>query len=73
MQRKYDIVLLGATGFTAGLMVEYMTATFPGSLRWAIAARNEAKLEEVARKFKVEATGGELVCKPWLSFNTQCI
>lgn len=61
MQRKYDIVLLGATGFTGGLMVEYMTATFPGSLRWAIAARNKAKLEEVTRKFKVEAAGGELV------------
>lgn len=58
MQRKYDIVLLGATGFTGGLMVEYMTATFPASLRWAIAARNKIKLEQVAREFKVEAAGG---------------
>lgn len=63
MQRKYHIVLLGATGFTGGLIVEYMTATFPGSLRWAIAARNKTKLEAVAREFKVEATGGELVFK----------
>ncbi|KAL7932141.1 Saccharopine dehydrogenase domain-containing protein [Trichoderma chlorosporum] len=61
MQRKYDIVLLGATGFTGSLMVEYMTATFPGSLRWAIAARNKMKLEEVARKFKVEAKGGSII------------
>lgn len=59
MQRKYDIVLLGATGFTGSLMVEYMAATFPGTLRWAIAARNKAKLEALAREFKVEATGGE--------------
>lgn len=63
MQRKYDIVLLGATGFTGGLMVEYMTATFPGPLRWAIAARNEKKLKVVAREFKVEAAGGELVLR----------
>jgi short subunit dehydrogenase-like uncharacterized protein len=63
MQREYDILLLGATGFTGGLMVEYMTTTFPGSLRWAIAARNKAKLEAVAREFKVEATGGELAFK----------
>ncbi|KAL6829655.1 hypothetical protein J3E69DRAFT_380057 [Trichoderma sp. SZMC 28015] len=61
MQRKYDIVLLGATGFTGGLMVEYMAATFPGSLRWAIAARNKAKLEALAREFKVEATGGSII------------
>ncbi|UKZ71707.1 uncharacterized protein TrAtP1_012656 [Trichoderma atroviride] len=61
MQQKYDIVLLGATSFTGGLMVEYMTATFPGSLRWAIAARNKAKLEEVARKFNVEASGGSII------------
>ncbi|KAL7797878.1 hypothetical protein V8C43DRAFT_329174 [Trichoderma afarasin] len=61
MQRKYDIVLLGATGFTGGLMVEYMAATFPGSLRWAIGARNKAKLEALAREFKVEATGGSII------------
>ncbi|KAL6701678.1 hypothetical protein J3F84DRAFT_399393 [Trichoderma pleuroticola] len=61
MQRKYDIVLLGATGFTGGLMVEYMAATFPGSLRWAIAARNKAKLEALAREFKVEAIGGSII------------
>ncbi|KAK4064316.1 hypothetical protein Trihar35433_7833 [Trichoderma harzianum] len=61
MQRKYDIVLLGATGFTGGLMAEYMAATFPGSLRWAIAARNKAKLEALAREFKVEATGGSII------------
>lgn len=72
MQRKYDIVLLGATGFTGSLMVEYMAATFPGSLRWAIAARNRAKLEEVARRFNVEASGGELVLRKWVSPNAHC-
>lgn len=65
MQREYDIVLLGATGFTGSLMVEYMTATFPGSLRWAIAARNKAKLDEVARKYNVEASGGYWALKQW--------
>lgn len=47
--RKYDIVVLGASGFTGRLVMEYLIATYGinGDLKWAIAGRNQSKLEEV--------------------------
>lgn len=42
--RDFDVVLLGATGFTGGLTAEYLAANAPASLRWAIAGRDRAKL-----------------------------
>ncbi|QSR24797.1 saccharopine dehydrogenase [Nocardioides aromaticivorans] len=44
--RPYDVVLFGATGFTGGLTADYL-ASQGGDLRWAIAGRNEQKLEGV--------------------------
>jgi len=44
--RTFDIVLLGATGFTGGLTAQYLAAT-GGQLRWALAGRDRAKLEAV--------------------------
>ena len=46
-QRKYDLVLFGATGFTGGLTAEYLAQNAPPSTRWALAGRNRAKLEAV--------------------------
>ncbi len=43
-QRKYDIVLLGATGFTGALTAQYLAAHAPQSTRWALAGRNPEKL-----------------------------
>lgn len=45
--RPYDLVLLGATGFTGRLTAEYLADRARGSepLRWAVAGRNAAKLE----------------------------
>ncbi|KAG1471940.1 hypothetical protein G6F56_001828 [Rhizopus delemar] len=40
-QRKYDIVVFGATGFTGALTAEYI------SINWALAGRSLAKLEKV--------------------------
>lgn len=44
--RELDVVLWGATGFTGGLVAEYLLSRHgvDGSLRWAIGGRNEAKL-----------------------------
>ncbi|MFI1411181.1 saccharopine dehydrogenase family protein [Streptomyces sp. NPDC020707] len=42
--RTYDIVLFGATGFVGRLTAEYLAAHAPEGLRWAIAARDTAKL-----------------------------
>ncbi|MBV1938004.1 saccharopine dehydrogenase NADP-binding domain-containing protein [Streptomyces sp. BV286] len=46
-ERAYDIVLFGATGFVGRLTAEYLAAHAPQGLRWAIAARDTAKLERL--------------------------
>ncbi|MGN6782653.1 MAG: saccharopine dehydrogenase family protein [Marmoricola sp.] len=45
--RPYDIVLLGATGFTGELTAAYLAEHAPADCRWALAGRNRAKLEAV--------------------------
>lgn len=47
MQRGYDIVLFGATGYTGALTAEYLAENAPRELRWALAGRNIDKLEAV--------------------------
>jgi short subunit dehydrogenase-like uncharacterized protein len=44
-ERPFDIVVFGATGFTGGLVAEYLHTR--EGLRWAIAGRSEPKLEAV--------------------------
>ncbi len=46
-QRPYDIVLLGATGFTGALTAEYLARHAPDGCRWALAGRNRERLEKV--------------------------
>ena len=43
-----DIALLGATGFTGGLTADYLGEHLPPGGSWAIAGRNQTKLEAVA-------------------------
>jgi short subunit dehydrogenase-like uncharacterized protein len=57
--KSLDIVLFGATGFTGGLVAEYLAgcaeSTGATPLRWALAGRNRQKLEKLraglAQKF----------------------
>lgn len=42
--RRFDIVVFGATGFTSALAAEYLARNAPPGLRWALAGRNPAKL-----------------------------
>ena len=46
-ERRFDVVVFGATGFTGALTAEYLAAHGPDGLRWALAGRNRAKLEAV--------------------------
>lgn len=48
-QRKYDIIVWGASGFTGRLVAEYLFEQYGvnDSLTWAMAGRNKAKLEAV--------------------------
>lgn len=48
--RPYDIVLFGATGFVGELTVGYLAAHAPQGLRWAIAARDERRLEALRER-----------------------
>ena len=45
MSREYDVVLLGASGFTGALTAEYLAKNAPADLKWAVAGRNQQKLE----------------------------
>jgi short subunit dehydrogenase-like uncharacterized protein len=58
--RTYDVVVLGATGFTGELTAAYLAEHAPAGLRWALAGRNQGKLEQVrARLAKLDpALGG---------------
>lgn len=48
LDRRYDLVLLGATGFTGGLTAEYLARHLPAGLRWAVAGRDITRLERLA-------------------------
>jgi short subunit dehydrogenase-like uncharacterized protein len=52
--RPYDVVLLGATGFTGALTAEYLAKHAPPELKWALAGRNRAKLEAVRANLGVD-------------------
>jgi short subunit dehydrogenase-like uncharacterized protein len=46
--RQFDLVVLGATGYTGELTTQFIAQTFPAHLRWAIAGRSSKKLQAVA-------------------------
>ncbi len=52
----YDLVLLGATGFTGGLTAEHLARHAPAGLRWAVAGRDPARLGAV--RDRLAALGG---------------
>lgn len=45
--REYELVLLGATGYTGKLIAEWIHGHLPRDLTWAIAGRNPKKLQAV--------------------------
>ncbi|MDT7723480.1 MAG: hypothetical protein QOI21_56 [Actinomycetota bacterium] len=48
--RVHDVVLFGATGFTGALTAEYLARNAPAGTRWALAGRNQPKLEALRAK-----------------------
>jgi len=55
--RRFDVVLLGATGFTGGLTAEYLARHAPAGIRWALAGRSRGKLEAVRERLAAIAPG----------------
>ncbi|QFY06228.1 saccharopine dehydrogenase [Nonomuraea phyllanthi] len=47
MDRPYDIVLFGASGFTGALTAAYLAGAAPAGTRWALAGRDRARLERL--------------------------
>ncbi|MEV7979269.1 saccharopine dehydrogenase NADP-binding domain-containing protein [Streptomyces sp. NPDC086519] len=56
----YDLVLFGATGFVGELTAEYLAAHAPQGLRWAVAARDERRLEALRERLPGGAGVGVL-------------
>ena len=56
--RQYDLALFGATGFTGGLTAEYLAASAPAGLSWALVGRNRAKLESVQARIAAASPAG---------------
>lgn len=52
-EREFDLVLMGATGFTGQLVAAELVARMPAAGRWALAGRDEERLHEVARELGV--------------------
>ncbi|MFG3259714.1 saccharopine dehydrogenase family protein [Streptomyces sp. NPDC048172] len=48
--REFDVVLIGATGFTGSLTAEYLARHAPEGCRWAVAGRDTAKLEALRHR-----------------------
>ena len=46
-ERAYDVVLVGATGFTGRLSAEYLARHLPDGSRWALVGRDPQKLADV--------------------------
>ncbi|KAK4692370.1 hypothetical protein P7C71_g4819, partial [Lecanoromycetidae sp. Uapishka_2] len=51
--REYDLVVLGATGYTGKLCAEYITSSLPTNLKWAVAGRSRTKLLAIVDELKV--------------------
>ena len=68
MDRKYDIVLLGANGFTGRLTTEYMIKALPETTRWAIAGRSKKKLEALSQEFGLKDTKGTFASEVYSLF-----
>ena len=53
--RKYDIIVFGASGFTGKLVSEYLFKSKDSkNISWAIAGRDEDKLKKIADNYNID-------------------
>lgn len=50
-ERKYDLVVFGATGYTGKLTSEQLLLSAPSTLKWAIAGRSRDRLAVLAADY----------------------
>jgi len=77
MDRKYEIIVYGATGFTGQICCKYLRDNYK-DLVWAMAGRNEEKLAQVKSGFNLEcdivvADGGDLESLRSLASQTKVV
>lgn len=51
-ERRYDLVLWGASGYTGQYTAEHIATHFPTNFNWALAGRSRDKLLNIARGIK---------------------
>ena len=51
MSKTYDYLIFGASGFTGRLVAEYFQNEYGKELNWAVAGRNQLKLEQVFQPY----------------------
>jgi short subunit dehydrogenase-like uncharacterized protein len=61
--REYELILLGATGYTGKLVAEWVTTHLPQDLKWAVAGRNAKKLQAVVDDLEKLSPGRKLPSK----------
>lgn len=60
VEREFDLVIFGATGFTGFFMIKELVQSIAskpdiyGALKWAVAGRNSSKLSDALNKASVE-------------------
>ena len=77
MEKKYEIIVYGATGFTGQICCKYLRDNY-SDLVWAIAGRNGDKLEQVKSDFSlncdvVVADGGDIDSLRSLAIQTKVV
>ncbi len=50
--RQYDIILLGASGYTGKLCAEHIVSSLPTNLKWAVAGRSAPKLQSLVDQIR---------------------
>lgn len=54
MTKPYDVIVFGATSFVGKILSRYLANQPAGTLRWAMAARSQTKLDELSRELDVD-------------------
>ena len=52
MEKEFDLIIFGGSGFTGKLVLEYMSEKY-SHLNWAVAGRNLNKLTKIAEDLKI--------------------
>lgn len=54
VQREFDVIVFGASGFTGRLVAEYMDQQYGQDVRWAMAGRSLDKLAQVRTEMEID-------------------